>query len=107
LSISVRRMRPNSRCARIRHIEEALELGQACGCSRETAVRILDYVYDRPPGIIPKEIGGTLVCLAALSQAYALDMDTIRERHARIPRFGVPSSEETTAPVEQSSAPER
>lgn len=58
-----------------RFIEEALELVQACGCTREHAHQIVDYVYGRPTGDPFQEVGGVMVTLAALCLATGLDMD--------------------------------
>jgi len=92
----------DKRMRALRFIEEALELGQATGLTRAEAQRVLDYVYDRPIGEIPQEIGGTMVALASLVGAYGLGMYTcgenelircwqkievIRQRHAAKPKF--------------------
>jgi hypothetical protein len=52
-----------------RFIEEAIELVQATGCTREDVHRLADYVYDRPTGDPKQEVGGVLVTLAALCLA--------------------------------------
>lgn len=85
-----------------RFLEEALELAQACGCDRGTAARVLDYVYGRPAGVVAQEVGGTMVSLAVLCQAFHLGMsrcaedeltrvlwkiEHIRARHAAKPDF--------------------
>jgi hypothetical protein len=57
-----------------RFLEEALELVQACGCMREDAKQLVDYVYDRPIGERSQEVGGVMVTLAALCLAQGLDM---------------------------------
>jgi hypothetical protein len=57
-----------------RFIEEALELVQACGCSRADALRLVDYVYGRPVGVPEQEVGGVMVTLAALCLANGMDM---------------------------------
>jgi hypothetical protein len=56
-----------TRCYRF--LEEALELVQALGCTREAALKLVDYVYGRPKGVLNQEIGGTMVTLAALCEA--------------------------------------
>jgi hypothetical protein len=83
-----------------RFLEEALELVQACGCSREESHLLVDYVYDRPAGDKNQEAGGVMVTLAALCLAQNLDMekagetelarvwtkvDTIRQKQASKP----------------------
>lgn len=52
-----------------RFLEEALELAQATGCSREDALALVDYVYNREPGVVEQEIGGVMLTLAGLSSA--------------------------------------
>lgn len=85
-----------------RFLEEALELAQAGGCTQAEAVKLVDYVFARPVGEFPQELGGTLTTLAAVAQAHDLDMmqagetelarmwvkfDDIRAKHATKPRF--------------------
>ena len=50
-----------------RTLEEALELAQAEGMSREDMHRLVDYVSDRPVGDPIQELGG--VCLTLLVYA--------------------------------------
>ncbi len=57
-----------------RFLEEALELVQANGCSREEAHLLVDYVFDREIGSISQEVGGTMLTLAALCNAVKRDM---------------------------------
>jgi hypothetical protein len=57
-----------------RFLEESLELVQACGCSKEEALQLVDYVYDRPVGELSQEIGGVMVTLAALCLANNVNM---------------------------------
>lgn len=59
---------------RDRFIEEALELTQACDYTRERAHTLVDYVFDRPAGDPPQEVGGSMVTLAALCQTFGIDM---------------------------------
>ncbi len=49
-----------------RFIEEALELTQAMGYSADRAHALVDYVFNRPIGEAPQEVGGVMVTLAAL-----------------------------------------
>lgn len=58
-----------------RFLEEALELAQANGCSREDALTLVDYVYGRPIGTPDLEVGGVMVTLAALCSASQINMD--------------------------------
>ena len=80
-----------------RFLEEALELVQANGSSKEDALALVDYVFDRPSGDPENEVGGVMVTLAVLCQVTGLDMmssaekelsrnwrriDAIRHKHA-------------------------
>lgn len=57
-----------------RFLEEALELVQSLGCTKEQVLSLAAYVFDRPAGDPGQEVGGVAVTLAALCQANALDM---------------------------------
>jgi len=57
-----------------RFLEEALELVQSLGCTKEQASSLVAYVFDRPSGNPGQEVGGVVVTLAALCQANELDM---------------------------------
>ena len=52
-----------------RFFEEATELVQACGMTKEDCYKLIEYVYNRPVGEIEQEIGGVMVTLAALTHA--------------------------------------
>lgn len=58
-----------------RFLEEALELVQSNGCTKEDAYRLVDYVYGRPAGELEQECGGVMVTLAALAEACGISMD--------------------------------
>jgi len=58
-----------------RFLEEALELVQATGCTASEAHQLVDYVYGRPVGHPPQEVGGVLVTLAAHCLAHGIDME--------------------------------
>ena len=62
-----------------RFLEEALELVQAGGCSRSEAHQLVDYVFDRPVGDLPQEMGGVMVTLAAFGLAHRLKMNACGE----------------------------
>lgn len=62
-----------------RFLEEALELVQAYGLTREKAFVMLDYVYNRPAGLLPQEVGGVLVTLAGLCSVAQVDMELAGE----------------------------
>lgn len=57
-----------------RFLEESLELVQACGATASEAHQLVDYVFGRPAGDPPQELGGVMVTLAALCLAHGLDM---------------------------------
>jgi len=63
-----------------RMLEEALELGQAVGCTREEAHQLVDYVYGRPVGETAQEAGGVMLTLAALCRAHDIDMHEAGEK---------------------------
>ncbi len=58
-----------------RFIEEALELVQSLGCTKADVLMLVDYVYGRPLGAPPQEVGGVMVTLAALCLANELSME--------------------------------
>jgi hypothetical protein len=62
-----------------RFLEESLELVQAAGCTREEAMKLVDYVFDRPVGELHQEVGGTMVTLAALARAQGVSMEICGE----------------------------
>jgi hypothetical protein len=64
----------------LRFLEEALELVQSTGMPKEKALEMLDYVYSRPVGDLPQEVGGVYVCLAALCGAHKEDMEELGKR---------------------------
>lgn len=57
-----------------RFIEEALELAQSLGCTRDECHQLVDYVFDRPIGEPHQELGGVAVTMAALATASGLDV---------------------------------
>lgn len=57
-----------------RFTEEAIELAQAFGCSKEEVEQLVEYVYGRPKGLHAQEIGGVMTTLAALCAQYGHDM---------------------------------
>lgn len=63
-----------------RFLEEALELAQANGCSREDALALVNYVYGRPAGAPSQEVGGVMVTLSALCSVSQINMDEAGER---------------------------
>ena len=63
-----------------RFIEEALELVQACGCTKEECLQLVDYVYGRDKGEVEQEMGGAFITLLALCNAHELEMETIVDK---------------------------
>jgi transcriptional regulator with XRE-family HTH domain/NTP pyrophosphatase (non-canonical NTP hydrolase) len=57
-----------------RFVEEALELVQANGATEREVLAMVNYVYSRQAGELRQEVGGVLVCLAALCHAAGIDM---------------------------------
>lgn len=57
-----------------RFIEEALELVQSLGCTREEVETLVDYVFARKGGEPTQEVGGVMVTLASLCLANQMDM---------------------------------
>lgn len=64
----------------LRLLEEAVEAFQACGGERDTADRMVDYVFGRPPGEIGQELGGVGVTVLALAAAAGLSADDEEQR---------------------------
>jgi len=59
-----------------RFLEEALELVQAGGCTRERAYELVDYVYGRPVGEKVQEVGGVMVTLAGWCEVHGVDLQS-------------------------------
>lgn len=83
-----------------RFAEEAIELLQATGYTKEELLTMIDYVYNRPVGEVRQEVGGTIHCLSALCTAHNIVMshealtvmhlceansDKIRDKHFNKP----------------------
>lgn len=58
-----------------RFLEEACELVQSLGMTKEQAQKTIDYVWNRPVGEPHQEMGGVMVTLAALAAPARLDME--------------------------------
>lgn len=71
-----------------RFIEEALELVQAGGMTRDRVLALVDYTYGRPTGHLPQEVGGVMVTLAALCLAQGVDMHA--EGETELARISTP-----------------
>lgn len=57
-----------------RFLEEAIELYQAADGTRADAHSLVDYVFNRPTGERPQEVGGVMLTLAAFCIAHKLNM---------------------------------
>ena len=62
-----------------RFFEEAIELVQACGMTKEDCLKLIDYVYDRSVGEVEQEIGGVMVTLFGLATAQDVNMNYCAE----------------------------
>lgn len=62
-----------------RFLEEAIELAQACGCTRDQALELVGYVFGRPTGAVSEEVGGVLVTLGALCWTERISMEQCAE----------------------------
>lgn len=86
-----------------RFLEESLELVQSLGCTHNEANQLVNYVFSRPDGDPPQEVGGVMVTLAALCLANQMDMhrageielariwtkiEQIRKKQATKPKHG-------------------
>lgn len=58
-----------------RFLEEAAEAAQAAGLHREDAALVLEQVYQREPGHLPQELGGSMTTLCALAVVAGLDLE--------------------------------
>lgn len=85
-----------------RFLEEALELVQSLGCSKERALQLVDYVYDREIGSPNQEVGGVMVTLAALCNTNLIDMEV--EAETELERIDHPTIKEKIR-MKQASKP--
>lgn len=69
----------NKREGSFRFIEESLELVQASGLSKDDALKMVEYVYSRPPGETYQEVGGVVITLHALAIVLDHDIDACGE----------------------------
>lgn len=72
-------IRDDKRERQHRFFEEAAELIQAFGTTRDEAHQLVDYVYGRPAGEWSQEVGGVLLTLAALCNASRVSMQQAGE----------------------------
>ena len=66
----------------LRFLEEALELAQSMGITKEKALEQVDYTYGRPIGEPVQEFGGVVFTL--VSTGNALGLDLIEEGHKSV-----------------------
>ena len=57
-----------------RFLEEALELVQSLDMDKETAHKLVDYVFNRPRGEPKQELGGVMNTLAILAETNSMSM---------------------------------
>lgn len=67
----------NERAARV--IEEAAEIAQCLGLSRERLDRIVDRTYNRPKGKIDQELGGMIITLETLAEYQNVNLREVAE----------------------------
>ncbi len=57
-----------------RFMEEAIELVQSTGMNKDDILSLVDHVYAKEKGDPTQEVGGVLVCLAALCTVNGIGM---------------------------------
>lgn len=62
-----------------RFMEEAVELVQSLGCTRNEVLNIVDYVYGRDVGDPKQEVGGVAITLATLCAAHGMNVIRLAE----------------------------
>jgi len=69
----------DGRVRALRFLEEAVELAQALGVTKQKVVLLLDTVYNKPPGDKKQEIGGSFLTLLVLCSSTTDDPETCLE----------------------------
>jgi hypothetical protein len=59
----------------VRFLEEAIEAYQACGCDQAMAHKLIDYIFAKPVGDLPQEIGQVGLSILALAHAAQVSAD--------------------------------
>lgn len=59
----------------LRLLEEAVELFQACGGDPAMAHKLVDFVFERPAGLVGQELGGVAVCTLVLAEVAGCSAD--------------------------------
>jgi hypothetical protein len=67
----------------LRCLEEAVELAQVLQVPREQVHKLVDYVYDRPPGDSVQEAGGTLLTISVFCKALGFQPEDVYEIELR------------------------
>jgi len=73
----------------LRFFEEVTELVQAGTISREKAIEVINYVYDRERGVVDKEAGQVIVAFLNLCRCRGIDV--IRAANTEINRINTVS----------------
>ena len=76
----------------LRFIEEAIELVDAVGLPAVSILSIVGRVYDRPQGVLPKEVGQAMLTLKCLAEVFSIDADA-EERYELTRIQSVPQEE--------------
>lgn len=69
---------PKERALRL--IEEALEVVQTVGLTREDIIPVLDRTFNRKPGELGNELGGLIMTAEALAEILNIDLQHEAER---------------------------
>lgn len=64
----------------LRLVEEAVELAQAVGCKYSDIAEVCVVVYQNPPGIPYREVGGVMLTLAVFCENGIMEMEDEFER---------------------------
>lgn len=59
-----------------RFMEEALELAQSHGVTKEEVLQLVDYTFGRPLGDPLREVGGVMTTLSTMCHVYGYDLET-------------------------------
>jgi hypothetical protein len=89
----LRGLLPDRHTCNVRFLDAALASVQARGCTESEAHQLVDYVFGRPVGDPPQEVGGVVVTFAAFCLANGIDMDNaghawLQTRNVMLPALG-------------------
>lgn len=65
---------------RERFMEECLEAAQAAGMTKDSVLRLTDYVYSRPVGELSQEVAGVSITLDAMAAAAGINRVEVTEQ---------------------------